>query len=125
MAKLLAAPSTTAPIAAPVTVSIDPEIDVQLAPSVPVTPVTQPETETELRNELARLKMENVRLKAAKKKGTSLRVSEKGGVSLYGVRRFPITFYNDEWDTILDMADDIRAFKKAHKAELKSKPVNE
>ena len=46
-----------------------------------------------------------------------LKVSAKGGVSLYGVRRFPITFYPEEWNRILDMRDEIRAFLREHACE--------
>jgi hypothetical protein len=50
-----------------------------------------------------------------------LQVSQKGAVSLYGIRRFPITFYADEWDTVLGMADEVRAFISQHETELKRK----
>jgi hypothetical protein len=50
-----------------------------------------------------------------------MKVSEKGGLSVYGLGRFPITFYKEQWNKLLDMADDIRAFIRAHDAELKSK----
>ena len=46
-------------------------------------------------------------------------MSQKGAVSLYGVRRFPITFYADEWDTVLGMADQIQSFIRQHEDELK------
>ena len=75
----------------------------------------------DLRAELERLRAENEALKEGSKKGLRLQVSAKGGASLYGIRRFPITFYKDEWETILDMTDDIRAFLNAHAAELKQK----
>jgi hypothetical protein len=74
-----------------------------------------------LHAEVARLKAENEALKAKEKRGTYLRVSEKGGVSLYGMRRFPVTFYREEWDRILGMADEIRDFIREHAAELKTK----
>jgi hypothetical protein len=48
-------------------------------------------------------------------------VSEKGGVSLYGLRRFPVTFYADEWERILGMSDEIRAFIGENGAALKRK----
>jgi hypothetical protein len=48
-------------------------------------------------------------------------VSEKGGASLYGIRRFPITFYVEEWNRILDMAPEIRSFLRAHEDELTTK----
>ncbi len=75
----------------------------------------------DLKAELERLRAENVALKEGAKKGLRLQVSAKGGASLYGIRRFPITFYKDEWETVLDMADDIRAFLKEHDGELKQK----
>jgi len=71
--------------------------------------------------ELARLKEENERLKARQTKGMSLKVSEKGGLSVYGLGRFPVTLYKEQWTKLLDMADDIRAFLKENDAKLKSK----
>jgi hypothetical protein len=79
------------------------------------------EPEDEMRRELERLKAENEALKAKERRGTRLQVSEKGGVSLYGLRRFPITFYKEEWERILGMADEIRAFLRENAAALKSK----
>jgi hypothetical protein len=61
----------------------------------------------DVRQELERLRAENEALKAKERRGTRLQVSEKGGVSLYGLRRFPITFYREEWERILGMADEI------------------
>ena len=55
------------------------------------------------------------------KKALRLQVSQKGGVSLYGIRRFPITFYADEWDTVLSMSDQVRKFIAEHEGELKRK----
>jgi hypothetical protein len=78
----------------------------------------------DLRRELERLKAENEALKAKERRGTHLRVSEKGAVSLYGLRRFPITFYREEWDRILDLADEIRAFIHENATRLK-KPRGE
>jgi hypothetical protein len=73
------------------------------------------------RAELERLRAENEALKAKGARGLDLRVSEKGGVSLYGLRRFPVTFYADEWEKLLDMADDIRRFVRENDARLKRK----
>lgn len=78
-------------------------------------------SDDEMRRELERLKAENEALKAKEKRGTRLQVSEKGGVSLYGMRRFPITFYAEEWEKILGMADEIRSFLREHAPELKRK----
>ena len=56
--------------------------------------------------------------KLAKKTTLTLKVSEKGAVSLYGTGRFPISLYAGTWLKVLDMADDIRAFIEANKAQL-------
>jgi hypothetical protein len=74
-----------------------------------------------LHAELERLKAENAALKAQTSRGVSIKVSEKGGVSIYGLGRFPVTLYKEQWAKLLDMADDIRAFIKAHDAQLKAK----
>ena len=74
-----------------------------------------------MRAELERLRTENENLKAKKAQDLRLQVSQKGAVSLYGIRRFPITFYADEWDTILSMADEVRTFISQHESELKRK----
>ena len=71
--------------------------------------------------ELARLKAENERLKRTANRGTSLKVSEKGGVSVYGMGRFPVTLYKEQWTRLLDMADEIRAFIAANESQLKAK----
>jgi hypothetical protein len=75
----------------------------------------------DMQAELERLRAENAALKAKEKRGTYLKVSEKGGVSLYGMRRFPITFYREEWERILGKADEIRGFISEHASELKTK----
>jgi hypothetical protein len=78
-------------------------------------------TETDLKAELERLKAENERLKGDRGRSTSLKVSEKGGVSVYGLGRFPVTLYKEQWTKLLDMADEIRAFINDNAARLKSK----
>ena len=77
----------------------------------------------DVESELERLRAENAALKAssARRGGVSFKVSEKGGVSVYGLGRFPVTLYKEQWAKLLDLADDLRAFIKAHAAELKSK----
>jgi hypothetical protein len=79
----------------------------------------------DLKTELERLRAENEALKARGTRGVSLKVSEKGGVSVYGLGRFPVTLYKEQWTKLLDMADDIRAFIREHDAELKAKPSRE
>ena len=71
--------------------------------------------------ELERLRAENAPLKRTASRDMSLRVSEKGGVSVYGLGRFPVTLYKEQWTKLLDMADDIRAFIRAHESSLKTK----
>ena len=78
-------------------------------------------TEEELKAELAKLKAENEALKARTSKGISLKVSEKGGVSVYGMGRWPVTLYKEQWLKLLGMADEIRAFIREHDAQLKTK----
>ena len=82
-------------------------------------------SDDDLQSELARLRAENEALKAKDRRGTRLQVSEKGGVSLYGLRRFPVTFYQEEWERILGMADEIRAFIRENAAALKRKGTTE
>ena len=74
-----------------------------------------------LQAEVDRLKAENAALKAQATRSVSIKVSEKGGVSVYGLGRFPVTLYKEQWAKLLDMADDIRAFLKEHDAQLKAK----
>ena len=78
-------------------------------------------SDDDLKGELARLKEENERLKARSVRGTSLKVSEKGALSVYGLGRFPVTLYKEQWQKLLAMTDDIRAFLKENDAQLKSK----
>jgi hypothetical protein len=75
----------------------------------------------DLRAELERLRKENESLKKGSQRGVSLKVSEKGGVSVYGLGRFPITLYKEQWAKLLDMTEEIRAFIATHEKELKSK----
>jgi hypothetical protein len=79
-------------------------------------------SDEDMRAELERLRSENEALKKGAAKAVSLKVSEKGGVSVYGLGRFPITLYQEQWLKLLDMSEDIRSFIAAHKPELKAKP---
>ena len=71
--------------------------------------------------ELDRLRSENEALKKTSAKGLTLKVSEKGGVSVYGLGRFPVTLYKEQWAKLLDMSEEIRAFIKANESKLKAK----
>jgi hypothetical protein len=78
-------------------------------------------SDDDLRAELARLQQENAALKQGAAKGISMKVSEKGGLSVYGLGRFPITLYKEQWTRLLDISDDIRNFIAANDATLKTK----
>ena len=78
-------------------------------------------SEEDMKAELERLRAENSRLKQRGSRGVSMKVSEKGGVSIYGLGRFPVTLYKEQWAKLLDMADDIRAFIAENEPKLKSK----
>lgn len=79
-------------------------------------------SEEDLKAELDRLKAENERLRNQRSRSVSLKVSEKGGVSVYGLGRFPVTLYKEQWTKLLGMADEIRTFMAEHESELKTKP---
>jgi hypothetical protein len=78
-------------------------------------------SDEELKAELERLRQENAALKKDATSGTRIKVSEKGAVSVYGMGRFPVTLYKEQWLRLLDMADDIRAFIAANEAHFKTK----
>jgi hypothetical protein len=75
---------------------------------------------------LARLEAENKELrKQIEQRGSGqlrLKVSEKGALSVYGLGRFPVTLYKEQWTRLLDYADAISAFLKENDAQLKTKP---
>ena len=78
-------------------------------------------SDEELKGELERLRKENAALKKGAARGVSMKVSEKGGLSVYGMGRFPVTLYKEQWLKLLDLSDEIRSFIAAHDRELKSK----
>ena len=78
-------------------------------------------TPEQMKEELERLRTENEALKKRSEKGLSLKVSQKGGVSVYGLGRFPVTLYKEQWEKLLDMSDDILAFIQENEAQLKTK----
>jgi hypothetical protein len=75
----------------------------------------------EMQAELERLRAENAQLKNKDKGGITLKVSEKGAVSLYGMGRFPVTLYKEQWLRILGNASEIEAFIRDNELRLKSK----
>ena len=75
----------------------------------------------DLHAELQRLRAENERLKKAGRGKLAMKVSEKGALSVYGMGRFPVTLYKEQWLRLLSMAEEIKAFIEANDASLKSK----
>lgn len=80
-------------------------------------------SDDEMKAELDRLRKENEALKAAKGKAGqfSLKVSEKGAVSVYGMGRFPVTLYQEQWLKLLEHGEEIGEFIKANVDKLKKK----
>ena len=75
----------------------------------------------DLQSELEKLRAENAALKKTSARGLSLKVSEKGALSVYGLGRFPVTLYKEQWEKLLGMAEDIKVFIKANEGALKTK----
>ena len=75
----------------------------------------------DMKEELERLRAENDRLKKRSARGVTLKVSEKGALSVYGLGRFPVTLYKEQWLRLLDMNEDIRSFIRENEGTLKSK----
>jgi hypothetical protein len=65
--------------------------------------------------------MSDAALKTSTSSDVRMKVSEKGGVSVYGMGRFPVTLYKEQWLKLLDMSDEIRAFIAANDTQLKTK----
>lgn len=75
----------------------------------------------DLQAELERLRAENERLRQAGRGKLAMKVSEKGALSVYGMGRFPVTLYKEQWLRLLSIAEDIKAFIEANQGSLKSK----
>ncbi len=78
-------------------------------------------SDDDLKAELERLRQENAALKQGAASGLRLKVSEKGALSVYGMGRFPVTLYKEQWLKLLNISDDIRAFIAANEGQLKAK----
>jgi len=78
-------------------------------------------SEEEMKAELERLRSENTALKKGAATGITMKVSEKGGLSVYGMGRFPITLYKEQWLKLMDMSDAMRAFIAVNDSVLKTK----
>ena len=78
-------------------------------------------SDDDMKAELERLRRENASLKKGSSDGIRMKVSEKGAVSVYGMGRFPVTLYKEQWLKLLSMSDEIRAFVAENEAQLKAK----
>ena len=78
-------------------------------------------SDEDLKAELERLRNENAALKKGAATGITMKVSEKGALSIYGMGRFPVTLYKEQWLKLLDLSDDIRTFIAANEGRLKTK----
>ncbi len=80
-------------------------------------------SEESMREELERLKAENELLKSKTSRTGQLwlKISEKGALSLYGLGRFPVTLYMEQWERVLNFGDEIRKFIEEHRHEFKTK----
>ena len=78
-------------------------------------------SDEEINAELERLRNENAALKKGASAGVRMKVSEKGAVSVYGMGRFPVTLYKEQWLKLLDMSGEIRAFIASNESKLKAK----
>jgi hypothetical protein len=74
-----------------------------------------------MEQELARLRSENEKLKSQKTKGLTIKVSQKGALSVYGMGRFPVTLYKEQWLRLMDKKDEILSFISENEDQLTTK----
>ena len=78
-------------------------------------------SDDDLKNELQRLRAENAALKKGAATGITMKVSEKGGLSVYGMGRFPVTLYKEQWLKLLGIAEELKKFIADNDSRLKTK----
>lgn len=78
---------------------------------------------TQMQAELARLRAENEALKQANVKALTLKVGESGTISVYGLGRYPVSLYSEQWERLLAIAPRIQSFAKEHAAEIVAKQL--
>jgi hypothetical protein len=102
-------------------VSIPTGCDLNCAFDLGARPAGKAMSDDDMKAELDRLRNENAALKKGASSSLRLKVSEKGALSVYGMGRFPVTLYKEQWLKLLDMAAEIRAFIAANEGQLKAK----
>ena len=75
----------------------------------------------DLQSELEKLRAENAALKKTSARGLSLKVSEKGALSVYGMGRFPVTLYKEQWLKLLSISEELKKFIQENDSRLKTK----
>ena len=121
---------TTVPVAdmAAVFAQKNAEIAALKAAAQPVTVITPkpaPATPADFQAEIDRLLAENEHLRSTKSTGgkLTLKVSEKGALSVYGMGRFPVTLYREQWEKLIAAVPEIAGFIKANDKTLAKKEV--
>lgn len=74
-----------------------------------------------LEQQVARLMAENAKLRAARQGKLTLKISDKGALSVYGMGRWPVTLYRGQWERLFDNAAQIKAFIEANADSLSVK----
>ena len=82
-------------------------------------------SDEDMKAELERLRSENAALKKSGSSSVRMKVSEKGALSIYGMGRFPVTLYKEQWTRLLDASAELRAFLQENDAQLKVKGAGE
>jgi precorrin-3B methylase len=75
---------------------------------------------------LAAMRAENARLQAQlnqKEQSGIIKISPKGGVSVYGMGQFPVTLYRTQWERLFKIIPDVQAFIQANASKLAEKPA--
>lgn len=75
----------------------------------------------ELLAQIEALKAENTKLLAQERATFRMAIGEKGGVSVYGMGRFPVTLYREQWEKLFSHQGDIKAFLETNASKLKTK----
>jgi len=78
-------------------------------------------TKNELTPEQMAARIAELEARIAKSGTLSFKVSEKGGISVYGLGRFPVTLYVEQWETLLSHLDELRDFIQGNREKLKTK----